>query len=64
VKTPEARSGVFGFAARLQVRVRILIMKLSNESSATCIQASDSLRYPVRLAYSLLKCGLLFERSA
>ncbi|MHC2467719.1 hypothetical protein ACVIHD_006731 [Bradyrhizobium embrapense] len=27
-----------------QVRVRIRIMKLSNESSATCIQASDSLR--------------------
>jgi hypothetical protein len=24
-----------------QVRVRIRIMKLSNESSATCIQASD-----------------------
>ena len=26
------------------VRVRIRIMKLSNESSATCIQASDSVR--------------------
>ncbi|MGY4425217.1 hypothetical protein ACVWY2_007666 [Bradyrhizobium sp. JR6.1] len=26
------------------VRVRIRIMKLSNDSSATCIQASDSLR--------------------
>ena len=34
----------FGRAEATQVRVRIRIMKLSNESSATCIQASESLR--------------------
>jgi hypothetical protein len=32
-----------------QVRVLIRIMKLSKESSATCIHASDSLRYPAKL---------------
>ena len=47
-----------------QVRVRIRIMKVSKESSATCIQTRDSLRKPDRLEYILPKCGLLLERSA
>ena len=37
-------AGALGRAEKPQVRVRIRIMKLSKESSATCIQASESLR--------------------
>jgi hypothetical protein len=47
-----------------QLRVRIRIMKLSKLSSATCIHIRESLRYAVRLAYILAKCGLLLESSA
>jgi hypothetical protein len=38
------RGFVISGLCRRQVRVRIRIMKLSKLSSATCIQASDSLR--------------------
>ena len=38
------RGFVISGLRRRQVRVRIRIMKLSKLSSATCIQASDSLR--------------------
>ena len=46
MKAPEHAPGLFisGLTAARQARVRIRIMKLSKLSSATCIQASDSLR--------------------
>ena len=44
-KAPEISPGLSSFVrARNYVLVRIRIMKLSKLSSATCIQASDSLR--------------------
>ena len=45
IKAPEHAPGLLiSGLRRRQVRVRIRIMKLSKLSSATCIQASNSLR--------------------
>jgi hypothetical protein len=43
-KAPEHAPGLFRCGYRLQVRVRIRIMKLSKLSSATCIHINESLR--------------------
>ena len=51
-------------AVRRQVRVRIRIMKLSNESSATWSQSRESPRNATRLSYNFLKWGFVCDKSA
>src|SRR3954469_9823200 len=63
-KAPEFSGAFVVELAEAQALVRIRIIKLSKLSSATCIQASDSLRNAARLACILPKCGFVCDRSA